>query len=264
MLISTKIHLTMHRDFTLDTYKSILEKLRGANYQFQSFEDYILNQEIGKTVILRHDVDRTPKNGVKMAMIESNMNIKASYYFRIVNESYDESCIKSIVDLGHELGYHYEDLALSKGNKEIAFDSFQKNLKNFRKFYDIKTMCMHGSPMSEWDNRLLWKSYNYKDFGIIAEPYFDLDFNQVFYITDASRTWNNEKVTIRDKVKSDFNLPFKSSSELIQLIEKNILPDKLMLSTHPHNWADKLPEWIKIRTWQGIKNQVKKVLVKKA
>jgi hypothetical protein len=264
MLISAKIQNSMYQDFTLATYQYILEKLLAANYQFQTFAEFITNPGIGKTVILRHDVDRAPYNAIKMANIEKNLKVKASYYFRIVDESYDEYCIKSIVEIGHELGYHYEDFAMAQGNKELAFATFQKNLEIFRQFYPIKTMCMHGSPMSQWDNRLLWKSYNYKDFEIIAEPYFDLDFNQIFYITDASRTWNNEQVTVRDKVKSNFDIPINSSKDMIHLLNKNKMPDRLMLSTHPHNWADKLPEWIKIKVWQGIKNQVKKVLVNKA
>ncbi len=199
-----------------------------------------------------------------MAQLEKNMGIKASYYFRVVEESYDENCINSILKLDHELGYHYEDLALAGGNKEKAFEQFQKNLAMFRRFYPIKTMCMHGSPASKWDNRILWETYNYKDFEIISEPYFDMDFNQVFYITDASRSWNNEKVTLRDKVKSDFNIEVNSSVDILKLVENGVLPEKIMLSTHPHNWADKFPEWVKIKVWQGLKNQVKKVLVKKA
>jgi len=256
--------MSMYIDFTFTTYQKILEKLLSANYKFQTFEEYILNPENGKTVILRHDVDRTPKNAIKMAEIEANLNVKASYYWRVVDESYDENCIKSIIKLGHELGYHYEDLALSNGDKEIALSKFEKNLLKFRQFYPIKTMCMHGSPASKWDNRILWNSYNYKDYGIIAEPYFDVDFNQMFYITDASRTWNNEQVTLRDKVKSDFNIPLSSSEDIIKMLDNNSLPTKIMFSTHPHNWAEKLPEWIKIKVWQDIKNQVKKVLVKRA
>ena len=60
---------------------------------------------------------------------------------------------------------------------------------------------MHGSPLSKWDNRDLWKRYNYRDYGIIAEPYFDLDFDEVFYLTDTGRSWNNSKASVRDKVE---------------------------------------------------------------
>lgn len=254
----------MSLDFTLKTYQHILEVLTKNGYQFQTFEDFSSQPLNGKVAILRHDVDRAPKNGVKMARIENKMGIRASYYFRVVDESYDENSINSIIGLNHELGYHYEDLALANGDKENAFEQFKKNLEMFRKFYPVRTMCMHGSPMSKWDNRLLWESYNYKEFGIISEPYFDMNFNQVFYMTDASRSWNNEEVTLRDKVASDFTIEINSSDDIIKLAENNKLPDYVMISTHPHNWADGFPEWLKIKIWQGLKNQVKKVLVKKA
>jgi hypothetical protein len=254
----------MYLDFTQKTYKSLLDHLSKANYQFQTFESFSQNPLKGKIAILRHDVDRAPKNGIIMAKLENSMNIQASYYFRVVDESYDEKVMETIVELNHELGYHYEDLALSNGNKENAIETFKSNLKKFRKFYPVSTMCMHGSPMSKFDNRLLWKSYNYKDFGIISEPYFDLNFNQVFYITDASRSWNNEAVTLRDKVPSDFKIKINSSKDIIKLIMENSLPDKIMLSTHPHNWANSFPEWMKIKIWQGIKNQFKRILVNKS
>ena len=74
----------MNLDFTLKTYKLILEKLTEYGYQFQTFEEFSSAPAQGKVAILRHDVDRAPKNGVKMATIEKNMGIKASYYFRVV------------------------------------------------------------------------------------------------------------------------------------------------------------------------------------
>ena len=62
-----------------------------------------------------------------------------------------------------------------------AFRDFKENLEKLRKLYPVKTICMHGSPLSKWDNRDLWTKYDYRDFGIIGEPYFDVDFNEVFY-----------------------------------------------------------------------------------
>ncbi|RLD74990.1 MAG: hypothetical protein DRJ10_16105, partial [Bacteroidetes bacterium] len=190
--------------------------------------------------------------------------IAASYFFRIVNESYDESSIREIVKLNHELGYHYEDLALAAGSFKNALSSFDKNLKKFREFYPVTTMCMHGSPMSKWDNRKLWDEFNYRDYGIIAEPYFDLDFNKIFYLTDASRSWNNEAVTLRDKVDSVYNISINSTNDIIKLLKKGDMPKQLMISTHPHNWAISNSQWLKIKLWQGAKNQVKKILVKRA
>jgi hypothetical protein len=47
----------------------------------------------------------------------------------------------------------------------------------------------------------VWEKYDYRDYGIIADPSFDIDYNEVFYITDTGRAWNNTSVSIRDKVE---------------------------------------------------------------
>jgi len=41
------------------------------------------------------------------------MGIRGTYYFRIVPESFDENVIKEIYSMGHEVGYHYEDMSLA-------------------------------------------------------------------------------------------------------------------------------------------------------
>ena len=80
-------------------------------------------------------------------------------------------------------------------------ESFSENLEKLRKIVPVKTICMHGSPMSRWDSRLLWKYYDYHDFGIVGEPYFDIDFDEVFYLTDTGRRWDGEGVSVRDKAQ---------------------------------------------------------------
>ena len=81
-----------------------------------------------------------------------------------------------------------------------AIKSFERNLEKLRKLYPVKTVCMHGSPLSKWDNRDLWKRYDYRDYGIIAEPYFDIDFDEVLYLTDTGRRWDGDRVSVRDKI----------------------------------------------------------------
>ena len=61
---------------------------------------------------------------------------------------------------------------------------------------------MHGSPISKWDNRKLWERYNYRDYGVNVEPYFDINYGRVFYITDTGRAWNNKNTNFRDTVDS--------------------------------------------------------------
>ena len=176
------------RDFTLNTYIALVNKLKSAGFQFVTLEMYLTSPNLpDKFVIMRHDIDLHPKNALSIAELENKLGIKASYYFRIVKKTFKTDIIKKIANMEHEIGYHYEDLVLAKGDIKKAVDSFVKNLNKFKKVAPVKTICMHGNPFSKWDNRELWGKYSYRDFGIIGEPYFDIDFNKVFYLTDTGR-----------------------------------------------------------------------------
>lgn len=248
-------------DFTQKIYNELLESLLANGYSFQTFEAFV-NKPEQKVVVLRHDVDKLPKNAVDLAQIETNHGIKASYYYRIVKQSNVPELIEKVRDMGHEIGYHYEDLTLAKGDKQRAIKMFEDNLAYFRKYYDVTTACMHGSPLSKWDNRLVWEDYNYKDCGIIAEPYFDVDYNEVFYITDTGRNWNKSNVSVRDKVDTVFDIEVKSTSHLIELSKQNLLPHMMIINTHPQRWFNPGFGWFQELVLQNIKNQAKKILTK--
>jgi len=135
-----------------------------------------------------------------MARLEDEMGIKATYFFRTIPHTFKPEIIKEIADLGHEIEYHYENLTTCGGDLRLSIDNFRLNLEKLRKLYPVKTICMHGSPLSKYDNRLMWDKYDYRDYGIIGEPYFDVDFSEVLYLTDTGRRWDGDEVSVRDKV----------------------------------------------------------------
>ncbi len=106
------------QDFTLTTYKKLLQGLLNSGYSFQTLQEYIQNPK-EKVVILRHDVDRLPENALKMAHMENTIGIKTSYFFRTVDQVFDETIIEKIVSLGHEIGYHYENLSEISRKPEV-------------------------------------------------------------------------------------------------------------------------------------------------
>lgn len=251
------------KDFSFEIYARLLDQLGESGYSFITFEEYcsrdILPQ---KFVILRHDVDRIPWNAVEIARIEQAKKIKASYYFRVAAEAYDEEAIKEIIAMGHEGGYHYEDMDLAKGNVEEAYHSYLRNMAHFNTLFPVRTICMHGSPMSKYDNREVWRKYDYKNQQVLGEPYFDVDYARLFYITDTGRQWNNASISVRDKVETPFQFDINGTHGLLRLIKKGQLPDQLMINTHPHRWFNHLLPWAKELVFQNLKNQVKKLLVK--
>ena len=255
----------MTRDFTRAVYRDFLIALIDQGYHLTSYEEYLnLSDRVAdlKTVILRHDVDRLPQNSLATARLQASLGVRGSYYFRIIPQSFQPDYIEEIRDLGHEIGYHYEDLALSHGDTEQAIRSFEQNLARLREFYPVTTMCMHGSPMSKWDNRELWRSYSYRDYGILAEPYFDIDFSKMLYLTDTGRQWNRPSVSVRDKVTTDFSFTFSSTFDLIEEIKRDHLPSQIMQNIHPQRWNNDWLPWTQELILQNAKNQVKRVIVR--
>ncbi|MCE3296640.1 MAG: hypothetical protein K0R65_2354 [Crocinitomicaceae bacterium] len=244
-------------DFTLKTYHHLLESLIEQGYAFQTFRDFLIHPE-EKAIVLRHDVDKLPFNSLAFARIQAGRGIKGVYYFRAVPESWDEAVIKEIASLGHEIGYHYESLTTCKGNREEAIRDFEKNLAALRKLAPVNTICMHGSPMSPHDSKDLWKQCNYRDYGIIGEPYFDVDFTRVLYLTDTGRKWNGADVSVRDKVNSELKLNVRHTDELIAAVSKGKLSPQVMFTFHPQRWTDSLFPWTKELFLQNLKNGVKK------
>jgi hypothetical protein len=197
-------------DFTLKTYKRLLEALKDNFHRFYGFGELIA-EDPDRYIVLRHDVDRKPFNAMALAEIEAAHGIRASYHLRIGIIANHYSVLQELADMGHEVAYHYEDLSavcnnhrraggnLSEEIIQEAVERFHVNLRFFRKSYPVNIISMHGSPLSAIDNRLLWKYYDYRGDGIVCEPYFDIDVSDLLYLTDTGRRWDGEKSNIRDR-----------------------------------------------------------------
>jgi hypothetical protein len=148
-----------------------------------------------------------------------------------------------------------------KGDYVKAIKHFEYHLSELRRFYPSKTICMHGSPMSKWDNRKIWEEYNYRDYGIIAEPYFDVDYTKTLYITDTGRSWDNSEFNIRDRVNSGFDLNINSTHHLIELFKEGKMPKNVIINTHPQRWFNPGLNWYKELIMQNLKNTIKRLIV---
>lgn len=247
----------MARDFTCKIYSSLLDALQEADYNFQTFEEF-LKRPAKRSVVLRHDVDARAHHSLNFAQIQADMGIRGVYYFRAVPQSWNVEVIKRIASLGHEIGYHYECLTTCNGNMESAIADFDKNLTALRQLAPVSTICMHGSPMSQYDSKDLWSHHSYQNYDIIGEPYFDVDFKQVFYLTDTGRSWDGGNYSVRDKVDSSFSLSFKTTEQIITAALEPTLPDQIMFTFHPQRWTDNMATWGQELILQNVKNVIKK------
>ena len=252
-------------DFTLGKYRELCATIEESKYTTLTFNQYFSLKNIpGKFIILRHDVDRKPENALKMAELENRLGIISTYYFRKKEDVYIPAIINKIADMGHEIGYHYEALDKAGGDLERAIRIFEDELEEFRKICDVKTICMHGNPLSKWVNKDLWKEYDYKDFCIIGEPYLSVDYTRVLYLTDTGRGWNS-KFSVKDVVgaNSQTSEKIKCTDNVIRLINKGD-SEQMCILAHPERWSDTFGAWLKELAWQNMKNVGKVILAKKA
>lgn len=240
-------------DFTLEKYRELLSNLKKHG-----------------RYMLRHDVDLHPERSLKMAEIENEEGFLATYYFRMVAESYDEDIIKRIVSLGHRAGYHYECLTTCNGDRVAAYEDFCRNLENLRKEVPISTACAHGSPKSKWNSQTIWEHYDIHALGIDYEPMLDTDFNTTLYLTDTGRRWDGYRVSVRDKVPGhqerweQEGLSFHTTEDIIQAIKDINHPIhryNLLINTHPQRWMPFSAGWLKEAALQNVKNIVKRLIV---
>jgi hypothetical protein len=256
----------LNMDFTFAKYKELCETIVESIYSTLTFNQYFhsKNNISEKFILLRHDIDRKPENALKMAELENSLGVNSTYYFRKKEDVFIPAIIKKMADMGHEIGYHYETLDKAGGDFEKAIRIFEDELKEFRNICDVKTICMHGNPLSKWVNKDLWKKYDFKDFGIIGEPYLSIDYTKVLYLTDTGRSWNS-KFSVKDVVgaNSRRNEKIKSTDDVIKMSNEGQV-DQMCLLTHPERWSDNFGAWVKELAWQNVKNVGKEILVRRA
>lgn len=224
-------------DFTLSKYRMLCQSLKELHYPFLTVKDYVELKKGGlipeRFVIIRHDVDRWPYNAIRMAEEEQKVGVRSTYYFRYP-ATFNPDSMQYLSTLGHEIGYHYEVVSKNNGDLEKSIDQFRRELSQFRSFIQIYTICMHGDPLSPYDNRILWDTYHFEEFGIIGEAYISL--SELQYFTDTGRTWAGTRA-IYDTLSTRMPMPsLTCTKDLISWIQSTS-PPHLYLTVHPERWA---------------------------
>ena len=252
------------RDFTLQRYREYLVALKGHFERSHAFQELIGVPLPSRFLALRHDVDRKPHRALAMAEVEHALGFVASYYFR-VPYTFNCTIIKSIEALGHEVGYHYENLSDTDGDMNAALEDFGVKLAKLRTVAQVSTCCMHGRPLKPFDNRDIWRDpvrhALLKDrFGILGELYLDIEYTDIAYINDTGRNWTSGRANRRDHVASSIAASFGSGEELLTYFK--IRPHhRLVFQVHPERWTDSLTGHTAQWALDSVTNMAKQAVI---
>ncbi len=194
---------------------------------------YLEDKPKDNFLILRLDVDRSPKNALWMANLEIKNGIKSTYYFR-VERNLNLKYPKEICLLGHEVGYHYEVLSKANGDRKLAFMFFDKELSLLRSACEVNTISRHGRPLSRFDNEDLWNNSSFETYKILGDA--GISITGIEYYTDAGRSWDGAN-SLRDISKTKNNLGIAHNSyDIIRILKKKVR-EGIYLNIHPERWV---------------------------
>jgi peptidoglycan/xylan/chitin deacetylase (PgdA/CDA1 family) len=222
---------------TFSAYEKLIEALLTQGYRTSTVYNYIKQKPGKNIVILRHDVDVDPHHALQMAKLEKNLGVNSTFYFRYIPKVFNKSVIKSISDMGFEVGYHYETLDRSYGNFPKAVKLFRDELQDFRKIVHVKTVCAHGNVVRN-------KHYNGSNYDI-----FKFDTNLLYECNLSAEAYLNMScpslVYISDSI--GYSNSYKSVEDLIEKIKLNEKAPSYYILSHPFLWANGIVNSLQIR-----------------
>ncbi|MBI5001491.1 MAG: hypothetical protein HZB92_08230 [Euryarchaeota archaeon] len=246
-------------DFTLDAYSRLLDALAG--YGVATVEDFLSGKASEPFCVLRHDVDRFPSRASRMARMEKARGVRATYYFRWMPEAtpdfpgvpgFPEKEVLECKLFGHEVGYHYENLS-EIGDKDKALEDFGSKLAILRELAPVRTVAMHGSPLSRVDNADLLRGVDLNKHGLLGDPHISGKFEDVAYITDTGRKWSSGEASVRDRLGRPLGERIKGTEHLVEVMNSQRYK-RVMVNTHPQRWARGKVEWLSELVGQNVRN----------
>lgn len=246
--------------FWYKEYESIIEVLQELNKPVGGVADFLkVRHPTG--IILRHDVDRCPLHASEFARLEQQLGVRSTYYFRANGSGeFPAAAIATIAKLGHEVGYHYEDLSFCKGNRDAAIARFSRNLETLRKLAPCVTVSMHGAPLSKHDNQDLLRGEDLQHAMLVGDAVTSIEPFAPYYLTDTGGRWLADAANLRDRVGQAWPahaLPV-SLSAFRQFLAESEHP--LYVSTHPERWTKSLPRYMSVKTRDMIVNSIKLII----
>lgn len=202
--------------------------------------DYFRSPRTENICILRHDVEWGCINSFRQAELEARRGIRASYYFHGPHRPkvFQPKEMERFVQLGHEVGYHYEVLDQTDGNFEKAKAIFEDELRQFRDAgFPTTTVCAHGNPRKR---KIGYKS-NYDILkrypNLLTEQELLGEASTSFFPTEEIFSVSDTGASMKASVKSNA-VPVSGGTVkgLLDILHQSD-PYLLHILTHPDYWS---------------------------
>ena len=182
------------RDFSTDHYREIVAAICQSHKTICFRDIHKLGRavfEIPKFVVMRHDVEFSIPAALRMAEIEAELGVQSTFFLLQTSdynpfEEEEAVQIRRILDLGHDIGLHY-DAALFERLNVDPLATAKAQIELFQTFFRTKIHAMSSHmPMRSG-----------KTFSIpgVIDTYDPMYLTEMKYISDSTQAWREGVVT---------------------------------------------------------------------
>ena len=176
------MNLSVNCNFSYGHYKETLEKIKET-HDISTF-----GNTSDKDVILRHDIDASLEAALKIAELENKINVSSTYFILFSSEFYNpftlesSQIIKKILQMGHKLGLHYNELFIIE-NKLEPSETLKKEIELLEQHFStpIEAVAAHESNLSQKIPIILPDG--------VIDAYSDKFFKERKYLSDSAQNW---------------------------------------------------------------------------
>lgn len=179
-------------EFTYTAYRGLLDLLRQGGYAFTDYHDY---QTHPRCVILRHDIDNSLPQALRLAEIEAEEGVKSTWFVLLRTDFYNpasaasQKTLRRIRELGHEIGLHFDEMAYAGegGTGSCASSSTEELI--VREAGILADIC--GCPITTVSMHRPSKVTLEADLKIpgMVNSYGQTLFHDFKYLSDSRRRW---------------------------------------------------------------------------
>lgn len=181
-------------DFTYEAYAELLNMLNASGYVVCDYHDYI---NVPRCVILRHDIDTSLEQAVRLAELETEKGVKSTYFVLLRTDFYNPASQRSraqlhrILNLGHEMGLHFDEVAY--GKPLTAGETKENVIKECGILSElletpVTTVSMHRPSKATLEGDL--------EIPGIVNSYGKTFFHDFKYLSDSRRRWREPVLDI--------------------------------------------------------------------
>lgn len=182
------------REFTTEGYGALVRAFLGHGY---AVRDFASAEPDKRHLVLRHDIDMSVEAAAPIAEAEAALGVRGVYFVLVRSELYNlfapdsAAALRRIMDLGHEIGLHFDAALYGAAELEMAAARECAMLEAFTE-RPVRTISFHRPQRSLLgrDGALAGRRHAY-------EPRF---FRDMGYCSDSRGGWRHGHPLTHDAV----------------------------------------------------------------